>query len=68
MTLDRKKLSLRTSVAALLLSGTTLLAVTGCSSITDAIPGHKEAEFRNRVEHDSFPNAAEAVHSQSADK
>jgi hypothetical protein len=34
------------------------------------IPGRKEAEFRSRVEHDSFPNANEAMHppAQATDK
>ncbi len=57
-----------------------LLTVAGCcgsgnsgnsGSLADAlIPGRKEAEFRDRVQHDSFPTATEAMRSpaQSEDK
>ena len=56
-----------------------LIFLTGCGSagtgmsgsLANAlIPGRKDAEFRNRVEHDSFPNANEATHSpaQATDK
>jgi hypothetical protein len=49
-----------------------LVAVAGCGSTGSGmsnnlanalIPGRKEAQFRDRVEHDSFPNANEAAHS-----
>jgi hypothetical protein len=58
-----------------------LLTLAGCSGpagssgnsggLADAlIPGRKEAEFRNRVQNDSFPTATEAMRSpaQSDDK
>jgi hypothetical protein len=46
-----------------LLIATMLLASPGCSTLPDLIPGHKEAEFRSRVQNDSFPTAAQAAQS-----
>jgi hypothetical protein len=65
----------RSSLAAALLALTGCCGSGGSSSASGGlanalIPGRKEAEFRNRVEHDSFPTATEAMRSpaQSADQ
>ena len=50
----------------------TLLSVAGCLSsagpggtsggLADLIPGHQDAALRKRAEADSFPSAAQALH------
>jgi hypothetical protein len=81
MTAKRSKLFQCVSSSSLLPYAAALLTMAGCcgsggssgasGSLADAlIPGRKEAEFRNRVEHDSFPTATEAARTpaQSADQ
>ena len=59
MTGEQSRSTPRVWLSSLLLA--TLLPAAGCC-VADLFPGHKEAEFRNRVEHDNFPTAAEALH------
>ena len=81
VTAMRPKHVLFVSRSWLWLGAAALLILTGCcgsgnssgssGSLADAlIPGRKEAEFRDRVQHDSFPTATEAMRSpaQSDDK
>lgn len=59
-------------MAILTIATVTLLPAAGCLSsagpggtsggLADLIPGHKEAALRKRVEADSFPTAAQALH------
>jgi hypothetical protein len=68
----RSTFSLGVLPASLLLAGATLLSAGCCGSgnsggLANLVPGHQEAEFRNRVENDSFPNASEALHAPQAD-
>lgn len=58
---ERSRIPCRSTIASLVLAGFLLLSALGC----DLIPGHKEAALRKRVDADSFPTAAEALHSPS---
>jgi hypothetical protein len=75
------KFFLRVSLSWLWPIAAALLTLAGCfgsagssstsGGLADAlIPGRKEAQFRDRVQQDSFPTASEAMRSpaQSADK
>ncbi len=81
MIAKRSKLFLSGSISRLWPIAVVLLTLAGCSGpaassgtsggLADAlIPGRKEAEFRNRVQNDSFPTATEAMRptAQSSDK
>ena len=77
MNSNQSRLSHWLSKSALLLIIAAMLLPAGClgsansGSLADAlVPGRKEAQFRDRVQHDSFPTANEAMHSpaQTADK
>ena len=61
MTAERSTFSVRGTLWACSLFAAMLLASPGCSTLPDLIPGHKEAEFRSRVQNDSFPTAAQAT-------
>lgn len=61
MTAERSTVSIRGTLNAFLLLAAMLLAAPGCSSLSDWIPGHHDAEFRSRVQNDSFPTAAQAA-------
>jgi hypothetical protein len=68
------RLNFRTLLLPLI--GALMLLVAGCcgsgnssgspGGLANIVPGHKDAELRTRVEHDSFPTAAEAMHSPAA--
>ncbi len=55
---QRFSFRIRPWVAAMFFMTAALLSAPGC----DLIPGHKDAEFRQRVEKDSFPTADQALH------
>jgi hypothetical protein len=58
--------------ASLLLIAATLVSAAGCQSssgpggksggLADWMPGHEDAALRKRVDADSFPSAAQALH------
>ena len=66
MTAERSTSAVRASLWAPLLIAAMLVSAPGCSSLYDLVPGHKEAELRDRVQHDDFPTAAQAMKSPSA--
>jgi hypothetical protein len=68
MTAERLKSFSWTLHASLLIGAATVLSAAGCcglggsGGLVSLVPGRKEAEFRNRVEHDSFPTAGGDLH------
>ena len=69
MTPERSKLAARLWKSMVSLTGAALLLASGCcgsgtsGGLGDLMPGHKDADLRSRVEHDSFPTADQALHS-----
>ena len=61
MTDKRSKCSAGVPLWLSVLTAAMLSFSLGCTSLYDLIPGHQEAEFRGRVQNDSFPTAAQAM-------
>jgi hypothetical protein len=61
VTAKRLTSSARVSPWLPLLISAVLWLLPGCSSLYDLVPGHKDAELRDRVQHDSFPTASQAM-------
>ncbi len=66
MTAKQSTSSARVSPWWPLLISAVLWLLPGCSSLYDMVPGHQEAELRDRVQHDSFPTAAQAMQTPAA--
>jgi hypothetical protein len=61
VTAERSTFSVRGTLWTCSLFAAMFLESPGCSTLPDLIPGHKEAQFRSRVQNDSFPTAAQAT-------